>query len=56
MLRSIQLAMPGASIAKIATIYNHSDAVMVNSYGARVQAVYRTKPWQRDIREIPTLK
>ena len=56
MVRSIQQAMPGASIAKIATIYNHSDAVMVNSYGARVQAVYSAKPWQRDIREIPTLK
>jgi len=45
MLKSIRMAMPGASISKIATIYNDSGARMVNSYGARVQAVYRTKPW-----------
>ena len=56
MLRSIQLAMPGASVAKIATIYNDSNAVMVNSYGARVQAVYRAKLWQRRFEKIPTLK
>ncbi len=56
MLRSIQMAMPGASIAKIATIYNDSNAVMVNSYGARVQAVYRAKLWQPRVEKIPTLK
>ena len=56
MLRSIQMAMPGASIAKIATIYNDSNAVMVNSYGARVQAVYRAKIWQPRVEKIPTLK
>ena len=57
MLRSIQLAMPGASIEKIATIYNDSNAVMVNSYGARVQAVYKAKSWIRHRpNEIPILK
>lgn len=55
-LRSIQLAMPSASVAKIATIYNDSNAVMVNSYGARVQAVYRAKLWQQKVQPIPTLK
>jgi hypothetical protein len=56
MIRSIKLAMPGASIAKIATIYNDSNAVMVNSYGARVQAVYRAKLWREKMVKIPTLK
>ncbi len=56
MIRSIKLAMPGASIAKIATVYNDSNAVMVNSYGARVQEVYRAKLWRPSEPRIPTLK
>ncbi len=45
MLKAIRDAMPGSSVAKIATVYNDSNARMVNSYGARVAEIYRSKPW-----------
>lgn len=46
LLRSIMNAMPGASIAEVATIYNNANAKKVSDYGARVWEVYKSKPWK----------
>jgi hypothetical protein len=45
MLRSISNAMPGASVAEIASVYNNSNAQKVSDYGARVGGVMRDKAW-----------
>jgi hypothetical protein len=46
MLRRIQLSLPeGASVAHIATLYNHINAKQVSSYGKRVEKLYATQPW-----------
>jgi len=45
MLKAILTAMPHATVAKVATIYNDSNASMVNDYGARVDRIYRQRPW-----------
>jgi hypothetical protein len=37
-----------ASIAAIATLYNDSNATRVSDYGARVDSVYKTRPWERE--------
>jgi len=54
MLKSISTAMPHASVAAKATVYNNSDAKQVSDYGARVQKIYEEKPWQT-WRERPTI-
>lgn len=36
-----------APVAVIATLYNVLDAPQVNSYGARAQKIYQTKPWKK---------
>ncbi len=38
---------PNASIAKIATLYNVIGAPLVNNYGARAEAVYHSRAWER---------
>ncbi len=45
MIRSILNAIPNATVAKVATIYNDSGATKVNDYGARVEQIYKSKPW-----------
>jgi soluble lytic murein transglycosylase-like protein len=45
LLKAILNAMPGADIAKVATIYNNTDAKRVSDYGARVKAIYESKAW-----------
>ena len=37
-----------ASIPTIATLYNDSTATRVSDYGARVGAVYRSRPWEQE--------
>jgi hypothetical protein len=37
-----------ASVAEIATLYNSLSAKMVNDYGARTEAVYKSCPWERE--------
>jgi hypothetical protein len=44
-LKSISTAMPRASVAARATIYNNVNATRVSDYGMRVQEVYTQKPW-----------
>jgi len=47
LLKAILTAMPGADIAKIATIFNNTDARKVSDYGARVKEIYNSKAWLR---------
>lgn len=47
MLSNIAKAMPGASIAQIASVYHDGEAKKVSDYGARVQAIYNEKPWRK---------
>lgn len=37
-----------ASIATIGTLYNDSNATRVSDYGARLEAIYKSRPWERD--------
>jgi hypothetical protein len=46
MLGAISTAMPHASLASRATIYQKSQADKVSDYGARVQKIYEQKPWK----------
>ena len=46
MIAQIQKAMPGASLAEIATVYNNINATKVEDYGARVQRIYEERPWE----------
>jgi hypothetical protein len=47
-LKGIQAnVQPGASVAEIATLYNSLNATRVTTYGARVEAIYNTKPWNK---------
>ena len=52
LLKAIINSMPGANIAKIATIYNNTDARKVSDYGARVSEIYKTKAWNKKF--VPT--
>jgi hypothetical protein len=45
MLDRIQANMPGASIEKIAILYNNINAITVNNYGKRVKQIYDDQPW-----------
>ncbi len=36
-----------AGVAEIATLYNYLPATIVSDYGARVQAVYNSRPWEK---------
>jgi hypothetical protein len=45
MLRAISSAMPGASVAAQATVYNHVNADRISDYGKRVENVYNERPW-----------
>lgn len=47
MLRSILNAMPDGDIAQVASVYNDSNTKSVTDYGARVEAVYAEKPWNK---------
>jgi hypothetical protein len=49
LLKAILNAMPGADIAKIATVFNNTDAKKVSSYGARVKDIYKKKAWIRRV-------
>jgi hypothetical protein len=37
-----------ASVAEIATLYNSLSATRVNNYGARTEAVFKSRPWERE--------
>jgi soluble lytic murein transglycosylase-like protein len=37
-----------ASIATIGTLYNDSNATRVSDYGARLDSIYKTRPWERE--------
>lgn len=41
------LAPQDRSVANIATLYNKLGATQVTDYGARVNALYNSKPWQK---------
>ncbi len=45
MLERISASLPGASVEKIATLYNNINAVTVNNYGMRVKEIYDNQPW-----------
>lgn len=45
MLAYLTSAMPGASVAEIATAYNNLNATEVSDYGARVQRVRSERTW-----------
>jgi hypothetical protein len=46
-----------ASIATIGTLYNDSNATRVSDCGARLDSIYKTRPWERepDFRELDPL-
>jgi hypothetical protein len=46
MIQSIQANMSGGSVSQIGTLYNNINATSVSNYGARVNAVYNSQPWQ----------
>jgi hypothetical protein len=39
---------PDAPVSHVATLYNNINATRVNHYGARVQALYDTQPWDTE--------
>lgn len=39
---------PGAPVRMVATLYNNLDAKVVSDYGARVEKVYETRPWESE--------
>lgn len=45
MISRIQKNLLTTSIEKIATLYNHINAIAVNEYGMRVRKIYEEKPW-----------
>ena len=45
MIQRIQANVPGASIEKVATLYNNIKAITVSDYGARVKKIYDDQPW-----------
>jgi len=45
MIQRIQANVPGASIEKVATLYNNINAITVSEYGARVKKIYDDQPW-----------
>jgi len=45
MIQRIQANVPGASIEKVATLYNNINAITVSDYGARVKKIYDDQPW-----------
>ena len=53
MVKAISMAMPKASIASRATIYQHDMADKVSDYGMRVQKIYDQKPWENWKPESP---
>ena len=45
-LKRIIVNLPkGSSIRQIATLYNNINANSVNEYGARVDNIYNSQPW-----------
>ncbi len=47
MLARIQANVsPGTSVSQIGTLYNNINAGVVSDYGARVQQLYLSKPWE----------
>lgn len=47
LLKRIQDRMPGASVEKVASVYNSLDARYVTDYGARVGKLMKDKPWKK---------
>ena len=47
LLKRIQDRMPGASVEKIASVYNSLDARYVTDYGARIKKLMQDKPWEK---------
>ena len=45
MIKRIQDNVPGASIEKVATLYNNINALTVSDYGSRVKKIYDDQPW-----------
>ena len=45
MIQRIQANVPGASIEKLATLYNNINATTVSDYGSRVKKIYDDQPW-----------
>ncbi len=49
-LQRIAANLPaGAGVRHVATLYNNLDAAAVSDYGARVEKVYETRPWESDV-------
>lgn len=56
MLRRIIRNLPsGASVEKIATLYNNINAKTVNDYGMRVKKIHEEKPWTERFPDLPDL-
>jgi Transglycosylase SLT domain len=47
LLKRIKKQVPDGDIKKIATLYNELGATKVSDYGARVESIYKEKPWRR---------
>ncbi len=47
LLKRIKKQVPDGDIKKIATLYNELGATKVSDYGARVESIYKEKPWKR---------
>lgn len=47
LLKRIKKQVPDGDIKKIATLYNELGATKVSDYGARVESIYKEKPWER---------
>jgi len=45
MIDRIEANVPGASIEKVATLYNNINAITVSDYGKRVKKIYDDQPW-----------
>lgn len=48
LLKRIIDRLPDASIRRIGTLYNNLSARKISDYGARLEAIYREKPWLKD--------
>ena len=49
MLKRISSNLPSdAPVRHVATLYNNIEATVVSDYGARVEKVYETRPWESE--------
>jgi len=44
-IKRLQNSIHNPTIEKISTLYNRTEAMQVNDYGARTRTIYNQKPW-----------